>query len=94
LAGEFDVAAEEEFESHVGAALSSGCDHVVVDLRALEFIDSTGIRLLLDVHALSSQDGVRLWIVESQRDAVKKVFRITGVDKALPVVESPPELPG
>jgi anti-sigma B factor antagonist len=93
LGGELDVAAEEDFGSHISTAVSGECDHLVVDLRALEFIDSTGIRLLLEVHALSVQDGFRLWVVGSERDTVKKVFRITGVDKTLPLVGSPPELP-
>lgn len=94
LAGELDVAAEDEFQSQVSAAISAECDDLVVDLRALEFIDSTGIRLLLEVYALSQQDGFRLWVVGAEQDTVKKVFRITGVDNALPVVDGPPELPG
>jgi hypothetical protein len=40
LAGELDVAAEDEFQSQVSAAISADCDDLVVDLRALEFIDS------------------------------------------------------
>src|SRR3954453_17075222 len=63
LAGEFDLSCWDRFEFHLQFVLSGDPDHVVIDLRALSFIDSSGMQLLLRAHQRSREAGFRLSIV-------------------------------
>ena len=92
IRGEWDLAAEPVFAARTREALSTDCRHLVIDLRHAEFIDSTGLKRLLELEAHSRQDGFRLWIVASSHHAVRTVLRTTGVDRMLPLVEQPPDL--
>jgi len=94
IRGEWDLADEPEFGARTREALASDCDHLVVDLRHAEFIDSTGLKQLLELEARSRQDGFRLWVVASSHETVRRVLRTTGVDRMLPLVDRPPDLPG
>ena len=77
LCGELDLANAGTAEAELQAALASGTP-VVVDMRRLEFIDSTGIALL--VRAIQDDGGAsRLSFVPSEFDAVSKVLELTGV---------------
>jgi len=61
---------------------------LVLDLRALKFMDSTGLRLILSAHARALNQDRKLAIVEGG-DAVRRIFRITGVVDRLNMVEAP-----
>lgn len=62
---------------------------IVVDMRELSFIDSTGIALL--VALLQEDDGAgRLRFLPSESRAVRRVLSITGVDEHLEPAETPP----
>ena len=91
LSGELDMAGEDAFESETRAALASGAKHLVVDLRALGFMDSTGLKLLVKLNARSHREGFLLSIVSDQENEVAHVLRLTGLDKILPLVEQPPD---
>ncbi len=84
------MAAEAQFESELRAALDSDASHLVLDLRGLDFMDSTGLKLLIALNERSRKDGVRLWIVKNNDDPIATVLRVTGLDKVLPVVDQPP----
>ncbi len=64
-------------------------DEVVIDLRALEFMDSSGLRLVALAHARAEADGRKFGLVPGT-GPVQKVFEITGMDKRLAFV-TPPE---
>lgn len=80
LAGELDIATAEQVSPHVAAGSSDG--PVLLDLRGVTFIDSTGLRLLLEAHAAL---GERLRIVPSP--VCERLFDITGVRDRLPIEE-------
>jgi anti-sigma B factor antagonist len=61
---------------------------LVVDLRKLRFIDSTGLKLLLSANARAQRDGRRLRVVQGQ-NPVRRIFHFTGVEKLLDVVPEP-----
>lgn len=87
LRGELDLANAGTAEAELEAALASDTP-VVVDLRALEFVDSTGIALL--VRAIQGDGGARrLSFVPSEFDAVNKVLALTGVHERMRLVERP-----
>lgn len=56
---------------------------VLVDLSALSFIDSSGIGAL--IQAKRSSNGVPINFVIGAGSQVERLFRIAGVDEALPL---------
>lgn len=75
--GELDLANAATAETELDAAMSKGTP-VVVDMRELEFIDSTGIALLVRAMGRNG-DSARLTFVPSDFPAVTKVLELTGV---------------
>ena len=61
-------------------------DTLVLDLRPLKFMDSTGLRLILSAHSRARKTGRRLKIIPGG-DAIRRIFRLTGVWKRLDIVE-------
>jgi anti-sigma B factor antagonist len=87
LAGELDIAGSEVVEAEFAHAEAGGPGRIVVDLGGLEFMDSTGVRLLLALNArVRRDDGTRLALRRGP-PAVQQVLRITGVDALLPFVD-------
>jgi anti-sigma B factor antagonist len=85
LQGELDLANAETLEAELEAAMAGTAD-VVVDMRKLEFIDSTGIALL--VGAMSRDgDSPRLGFVPSEFAAVSRVLELTGVAERMQPVD-------
>ncbi|HEY2333704.1 MAG TPA: STAS domain-containing protein [Solirubrobacterales bacterium] len=83
LCGELDLANAGTAEAALEAALAEGGSNVVVDMRELEFIDSTGIALL--VAALGhngDEDKVRF--IPSPAPTVIRVLELTGLAERLP----------
>ena len=85
--GELDLANASTAESALTNALADAATPVVVDMRELEFIDSTGIALL--VSALGRNDGeVRISFIPSDSPAVTRVLELTGLAERLPLAEA------
>lgn len=57
---------------------------LVLDLTALEFLDSSGIRALVLVHRGVSPEGTRLAFVTDSAH-LRKLFRISGLDQVVTV---------
>ena len=85
--GELDIAAVPTLEAEVEAIRSAGHRHVIIDLSGLDFIDSTGLRSLLECEAEARQDGFALSLVPGP-DAVQRIFELTGTRTQLPFVDS------
>jgi anti-anti-sigma factor len=85
VAGELDVAATDGVLDRLEAELARGPSGVVVDLSELAFIDSTGLRALLQARDLCARHGARMSIVEA-RGHVARVFELTGLRSVLPIV--------
>jgi anti-anti-sigma factor len=58
--------------------------HLVLDLKQLYFVDSSGLVLLLDAHRRLQERGARLSLV-GVRPRVVDILRRTGADQVLPV---------
>ena len=91
LGGELDVVCADAFRRGFAEATEGEPAHIVIDLRDLTFIDSTGLALLLRVNEMSRNDGFSLSVVTSEESAPSKIFRMTGADRILPIVDAPPE---
>ena len=89
LRGELDLAAAPELEQLVNERLDAG-EEVVVDLRGLEFMDSSGIRVLVAAHARAGRAGARVFVVRpATGSAVAKIIEVSGLDGELNIVDDP-----
>ena len=89
LRGELDLATAPELEQLLNERIDSS-QEVVIDLRALEFMDSSGIRVLVAGHARAGRTGTRLFIVRPPRDsAVAKIVEVAGLDGELNLLDDP-----
>ena len=59
---------------------------LVLDLSALRFIDSRGLRLIVSAHQRARMHGRNLKIVQGG-DAVRRLFRLSGLERRLDFVE-------
>jgi anti-sigma B factor antagonist len=92
LRGELDLATAPELEQLVTERIDAGQD-VVVDLRALEFMDSSGIRVLVAAHTRAGRAGTRLVIVRPGSDsAVAKIIEVSGLEGELNLVDDPSQV--
>lgn len=86
LVGELDLAAFDEVNELLTSAQSDGYRGVRVDLRALEFIDSSGIRLLLKAHKRAKKRGNEFCIIRGS-ERIQRIFALTDLDSRLPFCE-------
>jgi len=87
LAGELDMANAATLEAELDRAAGGGASPITVDMRELEFIDSTGIATLVAAHRrLNERGGERVRLVRSRSNAVRRVMDLTGLDAELPFV--------
>jgi anti-sigma B factor antagonist len=87
LCGELDLANAGTAETALEASLAENASRVVIDMRELEFIDSTGIALL--VAALGNNDGEeKVRFIPSSAPAVTRVLELTGLSERLPLADA------
>jgi anti-anti-sigma factor len=91
LSGELDIATYGDAEEKLREVQEGGASVVVLDLRGLSFMDSTGLRLLVQADARAREAGHRLAIVRGPA-AVHRVLEITGLDGKLDLIEDPAEV--
>ena len=90
VSGELDLASAEELEAHLKQLEASEPDVLVLDLRELEFMDSTGLRTVIAADARAKDRGGRLIVVRAPEE-VDRVFKLTRMDQHLELVDKPPE---
>jgi anti-anti-sigma factor len=83
--GDIDVATIGELKTARDAALAGEPDSILIDLGQVEFVDSSGLKFLLETHSLSKRGGWKLQLVRPHNSAMK-AFEVSGVDKYLPFV--------
>jgi anti-sigma B factor antagonist len=90
--GELDLASAPELEELLVGPLASG-SHVVLDLRELEFMDSSGVRTLVTAHGTAERANGTLSIVwAASGGPVDRVIEVSGLDGTLNLVEDPAEI--
>lgn len=79
VSGELDVFTAPTFEARLSELVQGGRTRLVIDLSAVDFLDSTGLGVLVKaLKWVRERDGT-LAVVASE-DRITKVFRITGLD--------------
>jgi anti-sigma B factor antagonist len=84
LVGDLDLGTVDRLRSAVAGACGSG-QEVWLDLSGVAFCDSTGVGTLVWLHRQATAAGGRLVLCAPRRH-VREVLRISGVDRAIPVL--------
>jgi anti-sigma B factor antagonist len=87
VAGEVDVATAPRFRELLIGQIADGHHHVVVDMTWVDFIDSTGLGVLIGgLKRIRSHGGDLRLVIDDPR--VLKVFDITGLDQIFTILPS------
>jgi anti-sigma B factor antagonist len=81
LSGELDLAGERRLEEAIEAARASG-ERLTVDLTGLNFIDSSGLRVLVRLHNTAVTDGFEYSLIAGPPQ-VQRTFALCGLDRTL-----------
>ncbi|HWI73658.1 MAG TPA: anti-sigma factor antagonist [Baekduia sp.] len=82
--GELDLETAPQFRDRLADAEHEGTT-VVVDLRSVTFIDSSGVGELLGAHQRARREGRRLIIVRDEDTPVAEVLHLSALDRKLEV---------
>jgi anti-sigma B factor antagonist len=82
--GEIDIATAPKLEHDLGLLIDEGEADLNVDCRDLTFIDSSGVRVLLDAQRLLQADGRNLRITNIE-DPPRRVLEVLGLMELLRV---------
>jgi anti-sigma B factor antagonist len=91
VSGEIDLSTVGALEEELRGEWESPPTTLVVDLREVTFLDSSGLRLILTLNKEQSDAGRRLVVVEGGR-RVARVFELTGAAEELETVADPSEI--
>jgi anti-sigma B factor antagonist len=84
VGGEIDVYTAPKLREKLIELVSDGAYHLIVDLEKVDFLDSTGLGVLVGgLKRVRNHDG-SLQLVCTQ-EKILKIFRITGLTKVFPI---------
>lgn len=84
VTGRIDSATAEKFGQDIGAILGSGNPHLLLDLSAVPYINSAGLRVLLATAKSTKKHGGR-FVLSGLSDDVKNVIELAGFHRILAI---------
>src|SRR3954451_25396235 len=93
LQGEMDLSVIGSVDREIRRAEAGDAARIVLDLGELEFLDASGIRLMLHLDARSRSNGGRLRMTRARSPQVQRVIDLTGAGDVLPFLDSAPHAP-
>lgn len=87
LPGEVDLASAQEVRDTLLSTINRGGVHLVVDARAVTFIDSTGVNALIRARERAELVGGSLHVV-SDASCVRRVLEVTQLTRVLHLVRT------
>ncbi|MCL2492478.1 MAG: STAS domain-containing protein [Clostridiales bacterium] len=82
LAGEVDIATAPSVRERLSAALAEKKQNILIDLTDLDYIDSTGLGVIISVYGGIRADGLSVKL-KNPKAGVRKLLSISGFDKSL-----------
>ncbi len=82
VTGELDVFTAPALEAALHESIEQGNADIVVDLSGVEFLDSTGLGVMVKALKWAREAGGGLRVVATQ-ERITKVFTITGLDEVM-----------
>jgi anti-anti-sigma factor len=90
LSGELDISTASDVEARLMDLERSSPQRLFLDLRRVNFIDSTGLSMIINADGRARKDGRRLTIVSG--DGVpRRILRTVGLEDRLDVHSDMPE---
>jgi anti-sigma B factor antagonist len=92
VAGELSLAEAPILESHLAEVLAKASSAVVVDLAGVEFIDSTGLSVLVRAQQHAAERGLEFG-VQNPRAQAHRLLSLTGLEERLTIATPPAARP-
>ena len=84
LSGEMDVSTANEVKESLIDLISKQSADIKLDMANLDYIDSTGLGVLIGVLKRLKENDKDIYIINTKKN-VRKIFNITGLDKIFKV---------
>jgi anti-sigma B factor antagonist len=85
--GELDLVAVPVLDDQLAELRDAGFRRLILDLRGLYFMDSTGLHCILKYDSLARNNGFSIELIQGPR-AVRRVFELTGTATHLPFIDA------
>ena len=85
--GEVDLATVDAVHAHLAELQSAGFTQLTLDLRGVTFLDSSGLRMILEWDARSKADGFAFSLVAGS-PSVQRLFDLTDTRERLNFVDA------
>lgn len=80
VCGEIDIHSQQQFKTKLNEIVMNLKDNLYVDCTELNYIDSTGLGILVGALKEVKKDNNNIYI-SNLKDNIRKLFNITGLDK-------------
>ena len=91
LTGELDISTAPRVEDELRRVEEGRPAVILLDLRELEFMDSTGLRVIVSADGRAREEDRVLRLVRGP-EAVQRIFRVTRLDERLEIGDDPDAL--
>lgn len=85
LGGELDLYNADEVRAALAEAISEQPARIVVDMAAVEFVDSTALGVLIEARSRLGRDGL---LLAAPQIETRRTLQVSGLDRHLPVHDS------
>jgi anti-sigma B factor antagonist len=82
--GELDLATASRLRMAIASEEEARPKLLTLDLRELDFMDVSGMRVLLDAARRAERDGRQLMVMNPQ-PAIRRLFALTAVDRTITI---------
>ena len=82
--GDLDLTTAPRLREQIVQVVANGQPHVILDLQQVDFVDSTGLGVIVGLLKRTRSQGGDLRLV-STRTSLRKVLELTALDHALPL---------
>jgi anti-anti-sigma factor len=82
--GELDLSSVPVLAQHIEGQLGGDRKALTLDLSGVSFMDSSGLRLLIELNERAQREGWSLSLIPPKHESANLVLRMTGAHSALP----------